>query len=225
MAVLLIIMSLFIFFNYRLFSLLEREDWPALAYYLEQKVYIKRRYTYRNVRLLASSYLVISDYSSVLNLEAKTHLAKDSLIPKNILVFGAARILSGGYAEAALFFRKYQKKCKDSDRYWVRWYIGFSNLLAGDFGASELEFTSLAVSCGDAVISGLSAYFIANSLEKKSQDPQKCRAALQQGRTRVVSALKNIRGWKKEIEKMGTDIHTAIIRKYIDAAGVWLFTE
>jgi len=48
-------MGIFFFLNYRLLSLLEREDWPALAYYLEQKVFLKGKYSDRNIRLLPIS--------------------------------------------------------------------------------------------------------------------------------------------------------------------------
>ncbi|WP_461245886.1 hypothetical protein [Treponema sp. R6D11] len=225
MAILLICMSIFFFFNYRLFSLLEREDWPALAYYLEKKIYVKHRYSNRNVRLLASSYLVISDFPSVLKLESKAVLAKPSVIGKNILIFGSARVLSGGYKEAATFFNSYIGKCKKKDKQWVLWFYGFSQLLGSDFKQAESEFSSLAVSSDNVLITGLSAYFLQTSIEKHSLTPQKCHETAENGRERVKNAINNADNWKNEAEKMGAEIHIAIIKKYIDEAGKWLFTE
>jgi hypothetical protein len=215
--------SIYFFLNYRLFLLLEREDWPALAYYLEQKIFIKGRYTVGKVRLLASSYLVISDYQSVLKLESKALLAKPSVVSKNVLIFGAARILSGNQPEAAAFFRMHMQKCKAKDKQWVRWFYGFSLLLSGSFSEAEPEFSSLAISSNDALIAGLSAYFLFSSLKKKSQNPDKCLNVSENGKGRVIKALKNLNGWKKETDKMGADIHVAIIKKYISEAGDWLF--
>jgi len=216
-------MSVFFFFNYRLLSLLEREDWPALAYYLEQKIYVKNRYNARFVRLLASSYLVISDFQSVLKLESKALLAKPSVVTKNVLIFGAARVLSGNHSEATAFFKSYMAKVSGKDKQWVRWFYGFSYLLGGSFNQAEPEFTSLAVSSSDALITGLSAYFLHSSLEKYSQNPQVCRETAENGRERLIKAIKNAENWNKETEKMGTEIHIAIIRKYVDEAGEWLF--
>ena len=225
MFLLLVCIGIFFLLNYRLFSLLEREDWPALAYYLEQKIFVKNRYNARYVQLLASSYLVISDYNSVLKLENKAMISKPSVVDKNILLFGAARILSARPKEAVAFFISHMGKCRARDRQWVRWYYGFSQLLAGAFNIAEPEFTSLAVSSSDALITGLSAYFLHSSIEKYSLKSGECRAAAENGRSRVVSALINPGGWKIEAEKMGTEIHIAIIRKYIDEAGKWLFGE
>jgi len=222
-AVLLVCICVFFFLNYRLFSLLEREDWPALAYYLEQKVYVKKRYNTRNVRLLASSYLVMSDHKSVLTLESKVRSAKSSLISENVLIFGAARILSGSHAEAADFFKTYITKCKEAEKQWVSWFYGFSQLLAGAINAAESEFASLAVSSNNALITGLCAYFLGTNIGKKSVNPEKCMEISENGKERVVKVLKNAEGWKKEVNKSETDIHVAIIKKYIDEAGIWLF--
>jgi len=224
MAIILTCMALFFIVNYRLFSLLEREDWPALSYYLEQKIYVKGRYSVQNVRLLASSYLVISDFASVLKLEGKTLLAKPSVVEKNALVFGAARILSGNQKEAAFFFKKYMDKGNSRTKQWIHWFLGFSQLLGGVFSIAEQEFSSLAVSSDNTLITGLSAYFLGNSLLKHSQKPEECRFIVENSRSRIVKALKNINNWKREADRSANEVHVAIIRKHIDEAGKWLFT-
>ena len=227
MVLLLVGMGIFFFFNYRLLSLLEREDWPALAYYLEQKIFVKGKYSNRNVRLLASSYLVISDHVSVLKLENKAMIAKPAVVGRNLLIFGTARILSGNHAEAAAFFHSHleNEKFYKKDENWARWYYGFSLLLSGAFKLAQPEFASLAVSSDNAVITGLSAYFLNNSITKHSENPADCLAAAESGRIRVINAVKNRAGWKKEADKMRSDIHVAIIKKYIDEAAQWLFSK
>jgi len=222
-ALLLICMSLYFIVNYRLFSLLEREDWPALSYYLEQKIYVNGRYSAQNVRLLASSYLVISDFPSVLKLEGKTMLAKPSVVEKNVLIFGVARILSGNQKEAANFLKKYMDKGNNRTKQWIHWFFGFSHLLDGVYNVAEQEFSSLALSSDNALITGLSAFFLGNSLLKHSPKPEECRFIAENSRSRVLKALKNINDWKKEADRSTNEIHVAIIRKHIDEAGKWLF--
>jgi len=223
MSLLLIGVSIFFFLNYRLLSLLEREDWPALAYYLEQKIYVKNQYNFRYVRLLASSYIVISDFQSALKLESKALLAKPATVEKNVLIFGSARILSGNHSEAVSFFKSYTGKCKEKERQWVRWFHGFSHLLSGSFSQAEPEFSSLAVSSDDAIITGLSAYFLHSSIVKRSVNPQACAQIAANGKDRVLKVIKTTGHWKKETDRMGTEIHIAIIRKYIDETGKWIF--
>jgi hypothetical protein len=225
MILILACLGIYFLLNYRLLSLLEREDWPALAYYLEQKIFTKGRYNARKVRLLASSYMVISDYQSVLKLEGKASHARSSVVEKSVLIFGAARILSGKHTEAAAFFKTHLEKGRYNEREkeWIRWFYGFSLLLGGVFNKVEPEFSALAVSSRDALITGLSAYFLDSSIVKRSLKPDECRLTAENGRNRVVKALKNGEGWDKEVERMSNEIHIAIIRKYVDEAGKWLF--
>ena len=223
MVLLLVFMSVFFFTNYKLLSLLEKEDWPALAFYLENKIYTKGRYTSRNVRLLASSYLVISDYQSVLKLENKTQTVNPGAVSKNTLVFGAARILSGNHSDAVSFYKSNLDKCRKREQEWVRWFAGFSQILSGAFAEAESEFMSMAVSSRNVIITGLCAYFLNSTIEKKSANSEKCRQVSESGKKRVKDALKNAGDWKKETGKAGNEIHIAVIRKYIDEAGKFIF--
>lgn len=210
--------------NYRLLSLLEREDWPALAYYLEQKIFKKGQYSGRNVKLLASSYLIMTDFPSVLNLESKVMPANPSAIEKNILIFSTARILSGNYKDAAHFLKNNFGKDIPKQDQWVRWFYGFCQMLTGAFTQAEEELSSLAISSPDAIVTGLSAYFLETCLAGHSMDAAGCRAASEKGRQRVISALKGIENWKRENMKMGTEIYVSIIKKYIEEAGNWLYS-
>jgi len=227
MSVILVCLGIFFLINYRLFLLLEREDWPALAYYLEQKIYVKNNYSSRYVKLLASSYIVISDYPSVVKLESKLFIAKRSVVEKNALIFGAARVISGDYKGAASFFKTILEKGKlnKEDMGWVHWFYGFSSLLNSSFDKAETEFMGMAVNSSDAILAGISAYFLANNLSGKSLRQQDCLDAAEKGRKRVIDSLKTPEGWKKEVIKAETAIHVAVIRKYINEAGIWLFQD
>jgi hypothetical protein len=224
--ILLVVMAglnVFFLLNRRLFKLLEREDWPALVDYLEHRVMDTGRYSGRLVKLLANSYLIMSDSAGVLRLEKKLSREKPVFIEKNALVFGAARILGNDAAGAADFFQERLEKGRSADVQWIRWYYGFSLLLSGAFGKAEAEFRALAAAGNDAIVTGLSSWFLSDALLKYSASPDECEALARQGRERIEKTLKNIEGWKREASKIETDIHAAIIKKYIDKAAIWLF--
>jgi hypothetical protein len=224
----LIVLNIFFLFNYRLFMLLEREDWPALAEYLEQRISRKGRYSSRQTRLLINSYLVMNDCPAVLRLENRAAVARPALVEENALLFGAARILGGDPGGAADFFQLRIEKRKTAKRQpadapWLCWYYGFSLVLAGLFERAEAEFKSLAASSGDALVAGLSAYFLARVLLKYSSNSAECRAVAEQGRERARKFLQNARGWKTAAAGVETEVYAAVIKKYIDQAGAWLF--
>jgi len=215
---------IFYFTNRRLFLLLEKEDWPALVHYLEYEVFKKGKYSSRLVRLLATSYLVLSDTDGVVNLENKTAIAKPALLDTNVLIFGAARILGKDFSGAARFFeaRKYTAKPKLKE--WVSWFLGFSFLLDYRLQGAADEFSFLARESKNAVVTALSSYFLsetlAHVLPEKETELQQISSV---GRNRARSVLPKTENWKREINKISSEIHAAVISKYIDETGRWLY--
>jgi hypothetical protein len=213
----------------RLYYLLEREDWPALQDYLEQRVLSRGKYRSRLVSLLANTYLVMSDSAAVTALENKTAIANPPLIESNALVFGTARILEGDMAGAVDFFSLRLSRGKANlpraakNLPWIRWYYGFSLLLNRQFEKSAAEFMALAAEASDALITGLSAFFLADTLQKHVENRNECLARAREGRERVQRDLKTVEEWNREAVKIETEVHAAILRKYIVQAGAWLF--
>jgi hypothetical protein len=212
------------FANRRLFVLLEKEDWPALIYYLEEKVIRQGKYTPRLVQLLANTYLVLSDSVAVMSLEKKAAIARPALLETNALVFGAAHILGRDIPGAVRFFSARLESGKPAEKQWLRWYYGFSLLLNRQFGEAGEEFTRLAAASSDGVVTGLSSFFLADTLAAAL--PEKAadfKAAAAEGRNRVRGAMPQRKKWIKETGKIRAEVYAAALSKYLDDAGRWLY--
>jgi hypothetical protein len=222
----LIAINIFYFINRKLFFLLEREDWPALVYYLETQMTYKSRYTSRNVSLLANTYLVLSDSASVTALEKKISTAKPALLESNCLTFGVARILNKDYSGAAQFFQKNRNSSKTESAVWVRWYYAFSELLDENYLPATDEFILLVKECRDPLLIGLSAYFLEKSLAKslpaRKNELQQC---AEDGILRVKKYLPSHIAWQKDTAKMQSEIYATVIVKYINNAEHWIYQK
>jgi len=224
LVVLLVFFNIFYFTNRQLFLLLEKEDWPALVRYLEDRVIQKGRYSSRLVRLLANSYLVLSDAAAVMSLENKTAIAKPSLINTNALVFGTARILGKDISGAVRFFDTRKNKVKAGLKEWVLWYYGFALLLDRQYEKAAEEFSLLAQNSKDGVIAALSSYFlsdtIARSLPVRGHEFHEIAS---EGKKRVLLSLPEIKNWNREISRLSTEIHAAALSNYFEETGKWLY--
>jgi len=190
-------MNLYFLVNRRLFTLLEKEDWPALAVWLEKKVYQEGRYTSRYVKLLAQAHLVQGNFDVVLQLEAKVAAVKPLLADENVLLFGAARVLSVK-PDTSDYFKSYLDRDKNRNSglvEWVRWYYGFSLINTGvleinRFEKSTAVFSELAAGAKDNLVAGLSAYYLCAILADKF--PVETTAIAAGGKGRVQRAVKTI---------------------------------
>jgi hypothetical protein len=216
----------FFIINQRLFTLLEREDWPALATYLENRIIQKKRYSPRLVRLLANTYLVLSDSAAVLALEKKVSQVKPPLLDKNALVFGLARVLSKDHGGAVSFFSDRLKNPKVESPEWVRWYYGFSLLLVRDFPGAANALVPLALTAQDPLVTVLAQDFLAQTvISAIPERSEEIEASVAQARTRILKTLPTKTAWNREIEKSRTEIHVVILSKSLEEAGQRLYSE
>jgi hypothetical protein len=228
---LLIGIDLYFALNYRVFLFLEKEDWPALVQELERRVLRDKNYSPRLVKLLANSYLVLSDAASVNVLEKKLSIAKPALVNANTLIFGAARILAKDNKGAVLFFGDRlpgtgarSLGIPGTDREWISWYYGFALLLDRQFGAAADRFAVFAETSRDAVLTGLSAYFMDDTLRKFL--PEKASALAEkarEGKERVRNSLKRRADWNRETKRLETEVHAAVLVHYIGKAADYIY--
>jgi len=217
-------LNIFYFTNRKLFLLLEKEDWPALICYLEERIISKGRYSSRLVTLLANSYLVLSDTASVVSFENKVAINKPALVDKNVLVFGTARILGNDITGAVHFFKTRKETANAKLKGWVTWYYGFSLLLNRQVEEANREFSLLASSSMDGVVTALSSYFLQLNIKAMlPQFRQEFREISETGRKRALVAIPKMKDWKGEIARLSTEIHAAVIAKYLQDTGIWLY--
>jgi hypothetical protein len=228
---LLIGIDLYFALNHMVFALLEKEDWPALVQELERRVLRKKNYSPRLVKLLANSYLVLSDAASVNALEKKLSAVKPVLVNANALIFGAARILAGDNRGAVEFFEarlpgtgNRSSGISGADREWISWYYGFALLMDRRFGPAADRFSVCAEMSRDGILAGLSAYFMDDTLRKFL--PEKAPLLVQkarEGKERVRGSLKRRADWDREAKQLETEVHAAVLTRYIGKAADYVY--
>lgn len=126
--------------NWRLFGLLEREDWPGLRALLEGQLARKGTLGVQKTRIFLNACLIGQNPGRINELR-ETYLAKKvRFLPKVALSLGLPLVLEGK-AEAieSFFVPMLSSKAAGSDAPWIRWCVAFARLLRQDSaGAREL---------------------------------------------------------------------------------------
>jgi hypothetical protein len=236
LALALIVLDVYYFSNRALFRLLEREDWPALAEYLEARVLRQGHYSGYLVRLLANTCLVMSDAGAVRNLENKLALARPALVERHALIVGAARILGKDYAGGLRFFAARDRGFDPSPprfprflpwfdqgrrEQWLAWYHGFCLLLERQPAGAAERFRPLALEAPDPVVTALAAWFLEDSLSGLVGGS--CREDAAAARDRLRREFPGRKDWDREVAKTETELYVAIMRRYINDAGNWIY--
>jgi hypothetical protein len=224
----IVLLDVYYFFNGKLLSLMEKEDWSGVVQYLEEKVFKKGRYTPYFVNLLAQNYLLLSDTTAVVDLENKTAITNPQLIDRFALLFGTARVLQKDMAGASNFFanRLNAKKPNKKDFLWVRFYYAFTMLLNWRFIEASKEFIVLSKISTNVVITGLSAWFLhdvlAQAMPKEREDINN---AAWDGVRRVKEKVYDEQEWRDKSASTQKYIYAVLLVQYIRDAGKWIFSD
>ncbi|MCA1950513.1 MAG: hypothetical protein LDL24_08060 [Treponema sp.] len=225
LLIILAVLDGFFLSNSKLFELLEREDWPALVQYLENRVIKQRRYSQRLVKLLIHSYLVMSDSQGVINLESVLKKEKPSLLSGNRLLFGLSHILKGDHEGATELFLE-QERTKGLKNEWERWYLCFALLLQKQFAEASDRLVVLARDGQDSLVCALSALFLWDTIQRALPDKAaSAREAAEIAKTRIRKTLPDRNAWNKELKKAQSDIHVIILGKSLEDAARFIYEE
>ncbi|MBL8967525.1 MAG: hypothetical protein JNG85_10965 [Spirochaetaceae bacterium] len=217
-------LNAFFIANWKVFILVEREDWGALAAHLVDRIFTRKRYGGRHVALLVNAYLLQSDVEGIERLELELGEKRPELLRRNAVLFGVTRLLRNRPAEAEAFFARFLEAKDVENREWLRFDYAFSLVLQRK-AAEALPRLRGGVSSRDAVLSLLSAYLL-GSLGAAAASTEAERAELVALADATKDRLKKRfpgQRWNREVERAKSEVHIVILSKLIDDAGRWLF--
>lgn len=213
------LLNAYFVYNWKLFTMLEREDWPALIAYLERRIYERKLIVTQQVRILVNAYLVRSDLAGIEKLESFIKEHKPRVLPRFALVFGIPYLLRNNSDEMQAYFSRFVDM-KGRDGGWLRWNHGFSLVLQGKKEEAEERLGLVCAEKTDSVLALLAVYLL-DSLKPEDEDAKALIEAKRAGlRKRYTQAM-----WAKEVERGRSNIQVVILSKLVDEATEWLFDE
>jgi hypothetical protein len=211
------ILNAYFVFNWKLFRLLEREDWESLVTFLNERIYKKNIIFVQNVRILVNAYLVRSAIDDIVKLEKHLRGKRPKLFSRLALSFGIPYMLNNNSEEMERYFREFLD-VRQKDRYWIRWNYAFSLALQEKHEAAADILANIAQSTRVPVLLLLTLYLL-ESL--KMDKPEFIRVVADQ--TAVLKKRYSRDDWENEIEKSRNNVQVVILSRLVEEAIDWLF--
>jgi hypothetical protein len=205
--------------NWRLFSALEKEDWPATAAILEGRIFRRGFATAGAVRMLLTTYLVGSHTESVLALEAYLLKRRPGLLGRFSLQFGIPHLLSQDHEEAQRFFSFLLARQGLRDRDWVSWNRAFTLVQGKKDAEAKKDLLPLLNPGTDPVLRLLALYLLDVLARKDAEAAAKVREGREQMRARHTPEA-----FARILAKSGENIEVAVLSQMLGDASRWLFT-
>jgi len=220
----LIIINGYFAYNWKLFSLLEKEDWPGLIRHLEDSIFRRGRLAKGSCRLLLNAYLITGNSEAVAALETRVRRDKPGLIKTLALPFGLPYLLrkqpEREAAEAAAgYFGPLAGEPGVGDRGWVRWNYAFSLMRLGRYEEARAQLDALLEGRPKPELRLLGLYMLESFVEK---DPR-LGERLERGKLELRRQLSREQ-WRRRLEAGGNP-QVTLLAPVIKEAADWLFSD
>ena len=212
-------LNLYFALNWRLFRLLEHEDWNGLVVYLESQVYNRHRLRKQYIRILANGYLVNSRSEDIGKLAEHLADKKPQYLVEFGLLFGIPYLLQNDPESMERYFSQLLDERKLPNRNWVEWNHAFSLVLLKRRDEACRELLGIAEREKEPVLLLLSLYLLdafANGDEAAAQVVVDGKAALKDRFSPTA--------WQRELENAKDNVEVVVLTKLLSEATEWLFS-
>jgi len=218
----LIIINGYFLWNWKLFRLLESEDWRGLIHLLEQRVYQKGRCGKSTIKMLINAYVVTSSVDKISALESHLREKKPALLRTYTLQFGIPYLLKmkDEPKAAESYFGRAAEGVDMPHRDWLRWSYASALLLERQFDAAKVTLLELLDSKLDPVLELLTVHGLSYFT---GVDPQLAER-VESERRRLAERL-TPEQWDKRIESNSRHIQIVLFNGIIRDAKRWLFEQ
>ncbi|MBN2553018.1 MAG: hypothetical protein JXB06_09625 [Spirochaetales bacterium] len=218
----LIIINGYFLTNWKLFRLLESEDWRGLIRLLERRVYQKSRCSRATAKMLINACVVTSNIDKISDLETHLREKKPRLLRAFALQFGIPHLLKmrDDPKSAETYFGRAAERKDVPHRGWLRWSYASSLLLQRQFDAAKVTLLDLLESKPDPVLELLAVHGLSFF---SAVDPQLAHR-VEDERRRLAERYTSEQ-WDRKIESNSRHIQIVLFNGIIRDAKRWLFEQ
>ncbi|QEN07159.1 hypothetical protein EXM22_03835 [Oceanispirochaeta crateris] len=212
------VLDAYFMINWKMFSLLEKEDWPGLTSYLETEIYEKKRLSSRNIRMMVNTSLTISNLDKIIRLEKEVSEKKPSLLSRYGAMLGIPYLLNQNKEEGKIYFKDCIAQSSAKDLPWLEWCYSFLLLADQKLDEAKTYLSSLSAQTKDSILRLLSLYLL-STISGKAQDE-----ALVQNKRSFIEQYPDRQSLEKDVLKSkNKNIVVLLLSSVLDDSQNWLY--
>jgi hypothetical protein len=164
----LIIINGYFLYNWKLFQLLEREDWHGVIRLLERRILGQPGRVRAGLpgggrlRMLINAYLVTSQLDRLADLEVRLRQDGPAQLARFALPLGIPYLLRGDPLEAEKYFGRFLQQQGVAHLPWLRWNYAFALLQQRQVPAARTSLLDILAARADPVLRLLTVYILSS---------------------------------------------------------------
>lgn len=207
--------------NWKLFTLLENENWDGLISYLENRIYIKKNLNGYLIRILANTYLIKSNIDGISKLEEFIRREKPGLLKKMVLSMCVPHLIGGDAEKMEVFFGEFAEEKGVYKADWVQFLYSFSLLINNKREEASNLLLALCNRKVSPILQLLIIYALNPFTEKGEADGEAC---VELRRKELLFKYPRS-GMERELEHVDDNVVALVLNKFSKEAIQWLYKE
>jgi len=214
------VLDAYFIINWKMFSLLEKEDWPGLTSYLEDEIYNKNKLNQRNIRMMVNTSLTISNLDKIIRLEKEVSEKKPALLGKFGAMLGIPFLLNQNREEGKAFFSRCIELAGEKDLSWLKWCLSFLLLSGRENTEASTLLIELSIQDKDSILKLLSMYLISTIPGLEEDEIQK------RNKETFLKRYPQQKNLQNEITKTkNKNIVVLLLSSILDDSQTWLYNN
>ncbi|MCF7927543.1 MAG: hypothetical protein K9L68_00505 [Spirochaetales bacterium] len=205
--------------NWRMFMLLEKEDWDALKAFLHEKIFPKGRFSKQHVRLYIHTCLVKSDLEALKEIEGYLRKKRPGYLSSFALSLGIPHLAANDALDMQEYFGTFLDKPRVQEPEWIRWNYAYSLLMQKKRDEAKDLLLDLEKDSKDPVVRLLSLYL----LDAYGASDSEIRERVDNSRSKFIRAYPKSK-WEKELNKRSDNVQILVMGSLIRDAAEWMYS-
>lgn len=203
--------------NWRMFSLLESENWPGLTAFLENEIYDKGKLSTRNIKMMVNTSLTISNLDKISRLEKEVSEKKPALLSQNGLLLGIPYLLNQNREEGKVFFQSCINGGAKKDIPWLQWCYAFLLLSGQELDDARPYLADLSETAPEPVLKLLAMYLLSTV---SSEDDE----VLKSAKASFIEAFPSRKSLEKQSARSkANNVVVLLLSSILDDSQNWLY--
>lgn len=203
--------------NWKLFSLLEKEDWKSLADYLKDEILVKKHCNDQNVRLVCNALILLGRPSEIRDIEQVLRPLKPAVFKKNAVLFGLPYLLEQKGPEMLTYFQELSREgTKIPDAEWITFFHAFAFMTCQEPAQALPILKTLADTAKNKLIILMSLYFLESQGQAAAPEIEDWKLKFKEKTSKSACSML--------IEKSKDQVQVLLLSKFLGEAHQWLYT-
>lgn len=220
-VIVLLVFDVFFLMNWKLYQLLEKENWEELYHYLRNLILVKKKLSRRNTRLYVNCCVLASKGEKIADIADILKQEKPQLHQQLSVNFAIPLLLEKDYQKAEQYYLDWKDKTLPQLRAWHLWAAGLCQMMSRKVDEAWNNFYQASQDEKASPLVALISIFLAEILPVSTKEAET--EKIDQQREELAKQYYSPALWEKQIkkEKEGNLLITLFYGK-IQEAVEWL---